>query len=106
IEAPSSFWNAFPLQPGSTTITASGRQPSATPRSRIAAMMRLACANVRAAMASRSPADRLAQRMGGIDAEDLERVRLGEERQLFERELEAGVVGMTFHVGIELGGGE
>ena len=44
--------------------------------------------------------------MGGIDAEDLQRIRLREECQLFERELEAGVVGMALDIGIELGGRE
>src|SRR5713226_4889592 len=50
MEEPSSFWNAFGLQPGSTTITDSGRQSSSAPRARIAAMMRLAWSSVIAGM--------------------------------------------------------
>src|SRR5215213_5884467 len=47
MEEPSSFWNAFTLQPGSTTITESGRQSTSAPRLSTAAMMRLACSRVR-----------------------------------------------------------
>ena len=46
IDEPSSFWNAFTLQPGSTTITDSGRHWSSAPRARIASMMRFALARV------------------------------------------------------------
>jgi len=46
MEAPSSFWNAFTLQPGSTTITLSGRRSNSAPRLRMAAMMRLAWSRV------------------------------------------------------------
>jgi hypothetical protein len=42
IEAPSSFWNAFTMQPGSTTTTLIGRQSSSMPRLMMAAMIRLA----------------------------------------------------------------
>jgi hypothetical protein len=39
MEAPSSFLNAFTLQPGSTTSTDSGLKFSSAPRLRIASMM-------------------------------------------------------------------
>src|ERR1051326_5682998 len=45
-----------------------------------------------------------AEGMAAVDAEDFQLAR--EELQLFQRELEATVVGMSFHVGVELGGGE
>jgi hypothetical protein len=52
IELPSSFWNAFTLQPGSTTITLIGRQSISAARRSTASMMRLARSRVMAGMAS------------------------------------------------------
>src|SRR6266487_980996 len=46
MELPSSFLNAFTLQPGSTTITDSGRQSSSAPRLRMASMRRSAWSRV------------------------------------------------------------
>src|SRR5262245_58193994 len=46
MELPSSFLNAFTLQPGSTTITDSGRQSSSAPRLKMASMSRSACSSV------------------------------------------------------------
>src|SRR5262249_48468443 len=46
---------------------------------------------------------RVAEWIGRVDAENLQRVRLAEERQFFERHLEPGIVGVSFDVGIELG---
>src|SRR5205823_11225551 len=48
MELPSSFLNAFTLHPGSTTMTASGRQSSSAPRARTASIRRSACASVMA----------------------------------------------------------
>ena len=50
MELPSSFLNAFTLQPGSTTITESGRQSSSAPRLRMASMRRSAWSRVMAVM--------------------------------------------------------
>src|SRR5688572_21519390 len=45
-----------------------------------------------------------AERMRGVDAEDLHLLRV--ERQFLEREHQAAVLGMAFDIGIELGGEE
>src|SRR4051812_42794542 len=58
MEEPSSFWNAFTTQPGSTTITLKGRQSTSAPRCKIAAMMRLAWSRVMALMVSSTLAGR------------------------------------------------
>src|ERR1700674_4695260 len=87
IEEPSSFWNAFTLQPGSTTTTDSGRQLSSAPRDRIASMMRFAGARVSTTTSSLPLPDGGAERVGRIDAENLQRIRLGKERQLLQRQL-------------------
>src|SRR5262245_30287009 len=46
MEEPSSFLNAFTLQPGSTTMTDSGRQSSSAPRVKMASMRRSAWSRV------------------------------------------------------------
>src|SRR5215467_3531970 len=45
----------------------------------------------------------VAERVGRVNAENLQRTRLAEKREFFERKLETGVVRMAFDVGIELG---
>jgi hypothetical protein len=44
--------------------------------------------------------------MRGIDAENSQCLRLRDEFKLFERQFERAILGMTLHVGIELGGGK
>src|ERR1035438_4405695 len=49
---------------------------------------------------------RLTERVRRIDAEDLQRFRLRDELQFFERQFERAILRMALHVGVELGGGE
>src|SRR5713101_2886966 len=46
---------------------------------------------------------RAAERIGGVDAKNLQGFRLAEKRQFFERKLEPRIVRMSLDVGIKLG---